>query len=199
MHFDSTSTRLLSQIQWVLRDAGSSAEDRLQRVGTLVNSVTLHDGTQSIPQQGAENSAPRGGLAPWQVNRLRSFVAERLSDGIRNTDMARLVRLSPHHFCRAFRVSLKVTPHAFILRKRVEKACALMQTSRATLGQIAIECGFADQAHFNRIFRKLLNSSPGAWRRLHARTAGGERRSAVDDYAGMTPRVPADSASVAGR
>jgi len=168
LNVDSTST-LLSEIQWVLRDAGSSAEDRLQRVGTLLNSVTPNDGMQSPRKRGGEKSPLRGGLAPWQVKRLHSFVGERLSDGIRSADMARLVGLSPGHFCRAFRVSLKVTPHAFIMRKRIEKACTLMQTSGASLGEIAIECGFADQAHFTRMFRKLLSSSPGAWRRMQGR------------------------------
>ena len=65
-------------------------------------------------------------------------------------------------------MSLEVTPHAYIVRRRIEKACFLMETSPMPLGQIAIECGFADQAHFNRTFRKHLDCSPGAWRRMQA-------------------------------
>jgi AraC family transcriptional regulator len=54
------------------------------------------------------------------------------------------------------------------MRRRVERAQGLMLRSDVSLAQIAIDCGFADQAHFNKSFRRILGESPGAWRRARA-------------------------------
>ena len=55
---------------------------------------------------------------------------------------------------------------------RIEQACTLMRSTPAlALSDIAAECGFSDQAHFNRVFNRLRGLSPGRWRRLHAESA----------------------------
>jgi transcriptional regulator GlxA family with amidase domain len=54
------------------------------------------------------------------------------------------------------------------MRRRVERAQGMMLTTSAPLAQIAAQCGLADQAHFNRIFRRFVGDSPGAWRRARA-------------------------------
>ena len=69
------------------------------------------------------------------------------------------------HFCRVFRVSFGHSPHAYITRRRIERAQGLILTTGRTLGEIALDCGFADQAHFTKIFRRLCGESPGKWRR----------------------------------
>jgi AraC family transcriptional regulator len=54
------------------------------------------------------------------------------------------------------------------MRRRVERAKALMLATNASLGRIAADCGFADQPHFNRHFRGLVGENPNAWRRARA-------------------------------
>jgi AraC family transcriptional regulator len=107
----------------------------------------------------------RGGLAPWQIRKLTTFVDENLDRTITTRCMADLARLSAFHFCRAFRDSFGDSPHGYVIRRRMERAQGLMLTTNATLGQIAADCGLADQAHFNKLFRKFAGVSPGAWRR----------------------------------
>jgi AraC-like DNA-binding protein len=87
---------------------------------------------------------------------------------IRTNDLSTLVRLSSFHFCRAFRESVGDSPHGYVMRRRVERAQGLMLTTDTSLGQIAADCGLADQAHFNKLFRKFVGESPGAWRRARA-------------------------------
>jgi transcriptional regulator GlxA family with amidase domain len=53
----------------------------------------------------------------------------------------------------------------------MERAQGLMLTTNASLGQIAADCGLADQAHFNKLFRKFAGESPGAWRRARVNLA----------------------------
>jgi AraC family transcriptional regulator len=117
----------------------------------------------------ARGSIPRGGLAPWQVRRVTDHIEEHLAGTIRLEDLARLARLSHSHFCRAFKESLGHPAHAYVMRRRVQRAQRLMLNTPESLSQIAAQCGMADQAHFCKLFRRLVGESPNAWRRAHQR------------------------------
>jgi AraC family transcriptional regulator len=106
-----------------------------------------------------------GGLAPWQVHRVTAFVEERLHDTIRVGDLSDQVRLSATHFSRAFRRSMGETPHAYVIGRRLKRARHLMLTSNMGLGELALACGFTDQAHLCKLFRQASGKSPAAWRR----------------------------------
>jgi AraC-like DNA-binding protein len=56
-------------------------------------------------------------------------------------------------------------PHAYVVRRRLEKACELMMTNAASLSEIALSAGFSDQAHLCRLFRQAFGQSPASWRR----------------------------------
>ena len=110
-------------------------------------------------------SFPRGGLAPWQIRRVSTYIDTHLELTIGTTDLARLVQLSVFHFCRAFRASFDESPHTYVMRRRIERAQGMMLQTDSSLAQIAIECGLADQAHLSKSFRRFVGQSPGAWRR----------------------------------
>ena len=109
----------------------------------------------------------RGGLAPWQVLRTKAHVEANLDSTVRAGDLAAIARLSPGHFSRAFKGSLGVAPTAYIARRRVARAQTLMLTTNEPLCQIALACGFYDQSHLTRVFRRCAGSSPRDWRRRH--------------------------------
>jgi transcriptional regulator GlxA family with amidase domain len=113
----------------------------------------------------AGTPATRGGLAPWQVRRVTAHIEEHLASTIRLQDLARIARLSHSHFCRAFKESIGHPAHAYVMRRRVQRAQGLMLTTAESLSQIAVQCGMADQAHFCKLFRRLIGESPNAWRR----------------------------------
>jgi AraC family transcriptional regulator len=110
------------------------------------------------------SKAVRGGLAPWQIRRVRTHIEANLDATIRVKDLAALIKLSPCHFSRAFKESVADTPHSYVMHRRLERAQELMLTTDASLGQIATDCGFADQAHFNKLFRRLVGERPREWR-----------------------------------
>jgi len=130
-------------------------------------SLAETDSDVDAPAAVSEASATRccGGLAPWQVRRLRTYMEANLSSPIHCEDLARLVRLSVSHFMRAFKDSFGCAPHAFLIRRRMERAQGLMLTTDEALGQIALACGLADQSHLTRLFQKWVGESPAAWRR----------------------------------
>jgi AraC family transcriptional regulator len=115
--------------------------------------------------------APRGGLAPWQIRRVTEYIEEHLASSIRLQDLAGIARLSHSHFCRAFKESLGHPAHAYVMRRRVQRAQGLMLTTAESLSQIAALCGMADQAHFCKLFRRLVGESPNAWRRARRQAA----------------------------
>jgi len=121
-----------------------------------------------------------GGLAAWQVHRVRGFIEAHLDEAIRVEDLSEMVRLSAAHFSRAFKRSIGEAPHTYLVRRRLDRARHLMLTSDTALSDVALACGFADQPHLSRLFRRCTGQSPAAWRR--------ERREAVKMWVTEFPR-----------
>src|SRR3984893_15123121 len=86
--------------------------------------------------------AARGGLAAWQVRVTRDFIEEHVAEQISLSELARLTRLSPIHFCRAFKRSVGLAPHQYQLRRRIERAKALLANPERSVTDIALDCGY---------------------------------------------------------
>ena len=114
----------------------------------------------------ADEKAFSGGLAPWQMKRVEFYIAEHIATTVTLEQLAGCAKLSASYFGRAFKTTFGETPHAYVLRKRVELACRLMRETSSPLAEIALDCGMADQSHLTRIFRRFTGMSPNAWRRL---------------------------------
>jgi AraC family transcriptional regulator len=110
-----------------------------------------------------------GALARWQERRAKELLAANLTGSITLAELAQACELSIRQFTRAFRGSLGMSPHAWLLQLRIEKAKGLLSGARGSLSQVALDCGFADQSHLTRTFRRSVGMSPGEWRRLHRR------------------------------
>ena len=107
-----------------------------------------------------------GQLAPWQLRRVTDYLAAHLAEDIPLQILSDLVKLSRSYFSRAFKVSTGLAPHQWLLQARISKAKQLLLETDRPLAQIAIDVGFADQAHFTRTFRREAGESPGAWQRV---------------------------------
>ena len=111
------------------------------------------------------NRPSRGGLAPWQILRVRAYIDSNLHRTIHIRDLSAVARRSPAHFSRKFKLAVGESPHAHVVRRRLERACHLMMTTAASLSEIALRVGFSDQAHLCRLFRQAFGQSPANWRR----------------------------------
>lgn len=110
------------------------------------------------------------GLAPWQERKVLRYIGEHLDRAISNQDLADEVGLSVSHFARCFKASFGLPPRDYLIRGRVERAKAMMLNPQAPLCQIALDCGFCDQAHLSRLFQAVVGIAPNRWRRqnIHA-------------------------------
>src|SRR5580698_4241347 len=112
-----------------------------------------------------------GGLATWQARRTLAHIEANLASKMDIDDLANGVALSRSHFSRAFKRSVGFSPMEYIIVRRVERAKAMISGTREPLSEVALACGFADQAHLSRRFRDIVGSSPGRWRRSSAPVA----------------------------
>jgi AraC family transcriptional regulator len=111
-------------------------------------------------------SIVRGGLAPWQFQRATDMLKANLDGQIALSQVARECKLSVSHFVRAFKQTIGQPPYRWLLQQRIDVAKELLLHSGLPMVEIALKCGFADQACFIRAFRKLLDTTPGEWRRI---------------------------------
>ncbi len=116
----------------------------------------------------AITTPPRGGLAPWQLRRAHAFINANLAGDTSIEQLASETGLSASHFARAFKQTVGMAPHQWLMQKRIERAKVLLKRNDLELSDIALICGFVDQSHFTRVFTRLERNSPGKWRRLAA-------------------------------
>ncbi|HQV03520.1 MULTISPECIES: AraC family transcriptional regulator [unclassified Novosphingobium] len=93
------------------------------------------------------------------------YIEESLGDRIHLEDLASIVGLSPFHFSRKFKIEFGLTPHAYVIQRKIERAKAMLLMKNTPLKVIAADCGFSDQSHLNRTFRKALGVTPAEFRR----------------------------------
>jgi AraC-like DNA-binding protein len=123
----------------------------------------------------AQHSAVRGTLAPWQQRVAKQIMRERLAEGVSINELAQACGLSTGAFVRGFKKSTGISPHQWLLFKRVDLAIDLMEDPVISLAEIAFNAGFSDQSHFSRIFTQRMGVAPGAWRK----SLGMQRRAEV--------------------
>jgi AraC family transcriptional regulator len=132
--------------------------------GTIAQAASLL--RKRISSQVAEgNSDDRGCLIAWQARKVRDYIDRHITGPILVSDLCALVRLSEAHFSRSFKRTFGESPHAFVLRRRLEFAAQFMLQTDLPLINIALQCGFADQSHFSKQFRQANGLNPSAWRR----------------------------------
>lgn len=134
--------------------------------GTILEATSLLR-KQIDPEVAAAAPHIRGGLLAWQARKVCAYIDSHITGPVLVAHLSALVQLSEAHFSRAFRRTFGNSPHAFVVRRRVELAAQYMLQTEAPLIDIALQCGFTDQAHFSKRFRQTTGHAPAAWRRAH--------------------------------
>lgn len=156
----------------IVRSLGSCLRivfDRPQEANRLfLDHVTLALGTHIAQTYGdlePGSRLRRGGLTGWQEQRAKEYLSANLNGQSSLKEIAAQCGLSTSHFSRAFKETVGIAPHQWLIRKRIDVAKAFLKIPSLPLAQVALKCGFADQSHFTRVFTRIVGISPGAWRR----------------------------------
>jgi AraC family transcriptional regulator len=106
-----------------------------------------------------------GGLGPSRERKIRSYIEEHLGDDLSVEELAQFAEMSPNYLISLFRQSVGMTPHRYVIQRRVEKARELLEKSKLSLLEIGGQCGFQDQSQFTNTFRRYCGVTPGQYRR----------------------------------
>jgi AraC family transcriptional regulator len=106
-----------------------------------------------------------GGLSKRALKSAIDYIGDNLANkDLTLTEMAGAAHMSPYHFSRLFKESTGLTPHQYVIERRVQRAKELLSSTALPIAEIALLCGFAHQSHLNRHFKRLLGVSPKALR-----------------------------------
>jgi len=165
------------QIEHVVKALAAEAEQRNPHGLAFVEALSTALGLELLRH--ASGSKPkleraRGGLSPEARRRVLELIDAQSDDGLANLsieELAREARLPPRRFARAFTKTIGRPPYRMILASRLERARRLLDAPGAVLSDVALRTGFADQAHFTRLFRREFGVTPGAVLRERVRGA----------------------------
>ncbi len=115
--------------------------------------------------QTKEPERKRGQLAPWQLRKATRYIEENCLRNIRLAELADLIGLSQSYFCQAFKASAGMPPHKWQMNARMQRVKEMLLQADMPLTSIAEAAGFADQAHFTRVFRQFVGATPSAWQK----------------------------------
>jgi len=108
---------------------------------------------------------PRTRLSPAQVRRAKEMMMSVEFGHLHLDEVARALDMSRNSFFRAFRETAGTLPYQWLLSERLEQGRLLLRLTDLPLVDIALSCGFADQSHFTRMFKRAQGISPGRWRK----------------------------------
>lgn len=110
------------------------------------------------------NAIRYGGLSPTQLRRVLEFMDANLQWDVHLTDIAALAGLTPYHFLRSFHSETGLTPHQWLIRRRIARAKSLLAETTLPIAEIAFVVGYASQSAMTAAFSRLTGTSPKQWR-----------------------------------
>jgi len=113
----------------------------------------------------------RGGLSAAAKRRALELMDADLDENLSVQFLASEVGLSAAHFARAFKETMGAAPHQYLLHLRLERSRRMLDADNAVLADVAQRAGFADQAHFTRLFRREYGVTPGIVLKSRRRSA----------------------------
>lgn len=132
-------------------------------VETLVDALAVH----FLRRYGASRRSQRevtGGLSPYKLRRTTAYIRDHLEQELSLATLAAVGGMSPAHFARLFKHTTGLTPHQYVIARRMEQAKRLLIETDLPLSEIGLQIGCADQSHFTALFRSHVSFTPKAYR-----------------------------------
>lgn len=159
-HPDTTASQLLAMIMSTLDS--SAAADTLFRQ-QLASSLVTYLLAQHVGSAPRPIAAP-GGLSPQTLRAALERLDSCCNEDISLKALAEASGLSTYHFCRAFKKSMGVPPHAWLRQRRLDRAKAMLRDTKEGIVTIAEELGYGSHTAFTAAFKRMTGTSPSRWR-----------------------------------
>jgi AraC family transcriptional regulator len=147
-----------------LRDLGCDEQPERNTHGEALGAVLAehllrHHGT-AMPKVSEEWS----GLPPARWRRVLEYLDANLERDLTLRDLAREAGTSVFHFARLFKHRTGLSPHRYLLQRRIDQARSLLGDRNLSIADVALRCGFAHPSHFSDTFRRVTGVTPRAYR-----------------------------------
>jgi AraC-like DNA-binding protein len=114
---------------------------------------------------------PEAGKPPpldsWRIRRTIAFIDDHLDQIVTLAHLANAAGLSPTYFATRFRAATGISPRLFLVQRRLARAKVLLETTRMSMLDIALQVGFRTQSHFTTVFGRHEGDTPNHWRARH--------------------------------
>ncbi len=140
------------------------ARDFMVHTLTVELMITL---SRALRSEWEESLSVKNGKAKELVTIAKQFMDENFDQGITVSEAAAYVFLSQGYFTRAFRDELGISPMNYLMKKRIEKACKLLQNNEIKVSAISLQSGFSSPQRFNVAFRKQMGMTPMEYRKKY--------------------------------
>lgn len=130
----------------------------LEQQSRLLDLLHLLFSNHSLPRVASLAERPENDC----VARAKRYLADRIAQPVRLTELAAAVTLSPFYFLRVFKRSTGMPPHAYLNELRLKRARELLRNGHAP-ADVAAASGFSDQSHLTRRFKQAFGVTPGRY------------------------------------
>lgn len=127
-----------------------------------------------------------GGLPGGMLRRVTAYIESNLHRDLRLAKLAAVTHMSPFHFARLFKRATGLSPHRYVVQRRIRAATTLLATSTSSISSIAQAVGFRTASHFATTVRRITGVTPSAHR---GRRAVGGRRDTTPEAVTATPAL----------
>jgi AraC family transcriptional regulator len=98
------------------------------------------------------------------TGRAIDYINEHLQDELSLVELSRIAKLSPHHFATAFKATTGISPHHYVIERRIDRARDLLRRDDKSISEIAYAVGFSSQSHLTANFRRTMGVTPRRFR-----------------------------------
>ncbi len=123
--------------------------------------------SRAMRNEWEENIRVKTGKAKELVAIARQYMDDNFDQGITVAQAAQYVFLSQGYFTRAFKDETGTSPMNYLMKKRIERSCMLLENNEIKVSAISLQSGFSSPQRFNVAFRKLMGMTPMEYRKRH--------------------------------
>jgi AraC family transcriptional regulator len=138
-------------------------------VGLECNGLERYDNFECDFHHGRFRSskplAERRNVSAAVARRLTKYVEAHLDRALCNDELAAVADVPALTFHKRFKFTFGLSPHRYVMRRRLVSACGLLRDATTSLADAAAAAGLCDQSHMTRLFKAHLGVTPGRWRR----------------------------------
>jgi len=158
---DGVLQRIIASIRMSLEDPPGSCQLKIDYLSQalaarLIEKHSVVGPVRATPETHSFNSR--------EIGQIIDYVNENLSSNLSVNELAKLVGLGRAQFILRFKSTTSVTPHQFVILRRIWRAREMLIKRGAEQHAIALHCGFANQSHFIATFKKIVGMTPHEYR-----------------------------------